>query len=74
MTREKKEIVRKIAELDRKLGNGCGDALCEAMIDRLQEKLARLSHFDTYLDYVMYGMEKWKDYTGQREAVWGRDS
>lgn len=73
MTREKKEIVRKIAELDRMLGNGSGDALCEAMIDRLQERLAKLSHFDSYLDYVMYGMEKWKDYTGQRDAVWAEE-
>ncbi len=69
MTREKKEVIRRIAELDRRLGLGCLPAeTCEAMcalIDELQEKLAKLSHFDSYIDYVMD--PRWRQ--GGRTAV-----
>lgn len=60
MTREKKEIVKKIAALDRALGAGMGHEGDEEKINTLQERLARLSHFDSYLDYVMDGMLRWK--------------
>lgn len=54
MNRQKKEVVRKIAEIDRALGQGIdpeGDG--EEKIEALQEELARLSGFDRYIDYVM---------------------
>lgn len=63
MTREKKEILKKIDELqieievDRQLGfgmapEGAYDCIYDA-IDKLQEKLAHLSHHKTYVDMVM---------------------
>lgn len=63
MTRQKKEIIKKIAELDREIA--IDEALSfgihpdnayeelEKMIDELQEELAHLSHHETYIDYVM---------------------
>ena len=63
MTRQKKEIIRKIQELDRELAidealsfgcapDGAYDVFYDA-INKLQEELAHLCHFDTYIDYVM---------------------
>ena len=63
MTRQKKEIIKKIAELDREIAND--EALSfgihpanayeklEKMIDDLQEELAHLSHHESYIDMVM---------------------
>lgn len=63
MTRQKKEIRRKMDEIenfirvDEELG--CGFAPADAydsmyeQIWELGEELARLSHFDSYMDYLM---------------------
>lgn len=63
MTRQKKEIGRKMDEIenfirvDEELG--CGFAPADAydsmyeQIWELGEELARLSHFDSYMDYLM---------------------
>ena len=63
MTRQKKEIIKKIAELDREIANDEAFSFgihpsnayekLEKMIADLQEELAHLSHFETYIDYVM---------------------
>lgn len=54
MNRQKRELVRKIAELDRALGRGLDpDGKGEQHIEALQDELARLSGFDSYIDYVM---------------------
>ena len=63
MTREKREILKRIDELqqemtiDKQLSFGCApegayDFFYEA-IDALQEKLAHLCHHDSYVDMVM---------------------
>lgn len=63
MTRQKKEIIRKIAELDREIAVDMALAFGQVpedaykaqqeTIDMLQEELARLSHFNSYIEYVM---------------------
>lgn len=54
MTRQKKEIIRRIRELDARAGV-CGCREYDAEIDALQEELARLSHHESYISYVMDG-------------------
>lgn len=63
MTRQKKEILRKMNEIDEFIRVdqelSCGFApvnAYESMEERLWElgeELARLSHFDSYMDYLM---------------------
>ena len=63
MTRQKREIMRKMNEIrefievDMQLGCGFAPANAydsmEDQIWNLGEELARLSHYDSYLDYLM---------------------
>lgn len=63
MTRQKKEIRRKMDEIDEfirvdeHLSCGCAPSgAYDSMYDRiweLGEELARLSHFDSYMDYLL---------------------
>lgn len=63
MTRQKREIMRKMEEIenfirvDEELGCGFAPAGfyddLEEQIWNLGEELARLSHFDSYMDYLM---------------------
>lgn len=63
MTRQKREIMRKMEEIenfirvDRELGCGFAPAgfydELEEQIWNLGEELARLSHYDSYIDYLM---------------------
>lgn len=63
MTRQKREIMRKMEEIenfirvDEELGCGFAPAgfydELEERIWNLGEELARLSHYDSYMDYLM---------------------
>ena len=63
MTRQKKEILRKMNEIDEFImvdqELSCGFAPANAyesmeeQLWKLGEELARLSHFDSYMDYLM---------------------
>lgn len=63
MTRQKREIMRKMEEIenfirvDEELGCGFAPAgfydELEEQIWNLGEELARLSHYDSYMDYLM---------------------
>ena len=63
MTRQKKEILRKMDEINEFIAVdtqlGCGFAPAdfygelEEKLWSLGEELARLSHFDSYMDYLM---------------------
>ena len=63
MTRQKKEIIKKMDEIrefievDRQLGCGCAPANAYAELEEqiwnLGEQLAKLSHFNSYMEYMM---------------------
>ena len=74
MTRQKKEIIRKIEEIDRwievDMELGCGFAppdaygKAEEEIYKLQEELARLSHYDSAEDMFLDERRENLVYTG----------